>query len=525
MKPFNSKKLVEDGFNIPNLHPDFRFTEGTRSNWDGRPYTTMTLEVATARVQTDAVANGLTIRDREWLSIAVFSKQTGKIVDHSMHCAKWAGLVARDSWDSTGAFLDALYYMCNPPTLRLLNGKLRKGIYKEVARRIRSRHLYTSTFTKQLLDTVIAETKRLNPMFTNQDVLSYLKTNYGIDNLRVCFLSNEIILRNLEIYGNFGGNTEQYYYSLNPHDFGYREARYEHGHAHTWLHETQVMFRGRAYTRDSLVMQHCPECGNESPAEGFNDGACWHCNDNRYKIHSYSTKVPTLLRFKAKNVKPSTLYLGIELEYEATDKDAARIKVGKQLAGHAIMKSDGSIRNGFEIVTCPATLDIHMEEFKKFYDNLPAELFAASNTGMHVHVSRKPLNLFTIGKMTEFTNRLDNKGFIAYVAGRIDNMYARQDEQRTVSYPLVNKNGGTNRTNALNLNPTDTIEFRIFSTPINWEQFASRLEFCQALTDYCQPAQTGTSLKHLTHHASFINWLQSRRKDYPELSNHLKGFA
>jgi hypothetical protein len=524
MKPFNIKKLLELDFNIPNLHPDFRFTEGTRTNWDGRDYATLTLEVATDRVQDEAALNGLSIRNREWLMIAIFSKRTGKIVDHAMHCAKWAGLIARDNWDANGAFLDALYYMCNPPTLRLLNGKLRKGIYKEVARRIRSRQLYSSMFTKQLLDTVIEETKRLNPTFTNDDVVSYLKVSYGIEKLRVCFLSNEIILRDLESYGNFGGNNTSYYYSLNPTDFGYREERVEHI-GHCWIHESQIMYRGRAYNRDSLEMQHCPECGNDAPVEGFDDGVCWNCNQNRYKIHSYSTKVPSLLKFKAKNVKPSTLYLGIELEYEATDKDLARVKVGKQLAGHAIMKSDGSIRNGFEIVTCPATIDIHMEEFKKFYDSMPSELFAASNTGMHVHVSRKPLNLFTIGKMTEFVNRLDNKSFIAYVAGRIDNNYARQESNRTISFPLVNRTSSTNRTNALNLNPTDTIEFRIFSTPSNWEQFASRLEFCQALTDYCQPAQTGTSLKHMTHHASFINWMQSHRKDYPELSNHLKGFA
>jgi len=524
MKPFNLKKLMELDFNIPNLHPDFRFKEGTRTNWDGREYTVISLEVATPRVQTEAETNGLVIRNREWLIISSFSKRTGKQVDQGMHLAKWAGLVTRDGWDANGAFLDALYYMCNPPTLRLLNGKLRKGIYKEVARRIRSRQLYSSMFTKQLLDTVIEETKRLNPTFNNTDVINYLKTNFGIIDLRVCFLSNEIILRKLEATSNFGGNYESYLYNLNPTDFGYREERLE-GHGFCLLHESQIMYRGRAYNRDSLIMQHCPECNNEAPAEGFDDGVCWNCLQLRYKIHSYSTKVPSLLRFKAKNVKPSTLYLGIELEYETTDKDKARVKVGKQLAGHAIMKSDGSIQNGFEIVTCPATLEIHMEEFKKFYDNLPGELFAASNTGMHVHVSRKPLNLFTIGKMTEFINRLDNKDFVAYIAGRIDNNYARQDSSRTISYPLVNRNNSTARYNALNLSPPETIEFRIFSTPSNWEQFASRLEFCQALTDYCQPAQLNTSLKHLTHYSSFINWMQSHRKDYPELSNHLKGFA
>jgi hypothetical protein len=142
---------------------------------------------------------------------------------------------------------------------------------------------------------------------------------------------------------------------------------------------------------------------------------------------------------------------------------------------------------------------------------------------MHVHVSRKPLNVFTIGKMTEFLNRSDNKPFIAYIAGRIDNSYARITD-RTVTYPFLNGTSGE-RYNALNLSNSDTIEFRIFSTPKNWEEFSSRLEFCQALTDYCQPAQVNTSLKHLTGYPSFINWLQHNRKAYPELSNYLKGFA
>jgi hypothetical protein len=523
MKPFNNKQLLEMDFNIPNLHPDFRFVEEQRRNWDGQMYAVMSLQVEVNRIRAASELNGVSIPvERDWINIGTFSKRTGRLVDSSMHIAKYAGLVLRDNYDANTAFLDGLYYLSNPPTLRLLNGKLRKGIYKEVARRVKSRHFYVSSHTQLLLDTVIQETKRLNPMFTDNDVIIYLRQNYGIENLKICFLTNKIIMGRLAALANFGGEHQHYNFSLNPRDFNYREDRVD-GIGYTWVHESQVIYRGRAYNRDSLVMQHCPECDNDSPAEGFEDGVCWHCLQNRYKIHSYSTKVPTLLKFKAKNVKPSTLYLGIELEYETRDKDIARVKVGKQLAGHAIMKSDGSINNGFEIVTCPATLDIHREEFKKFYDNLPGELYAASNTGMHVHVSRKPLNLFTIGKMTEFLNRSDNRDFIAYIAGRIGNNYARMDSQRTISFPLTHRS--SERYNALNLSPPDTIEFRIFSTPINWEQFASRLEFCQALTDYCQPAQTGTSLKHLTHHSSFINWMRSHRKDYPELSNHLKGFA
>lgn len=523
MKPFTAKQLVECEFNIPNLHSDFRFIDGTRRNWDGREYSVKKLEVKGSRIIDNAEGSGVYINPNDWYELLSISKNSARIVARATHVCKWAELALKDAHNADTASLDALYYLSNPPTLRLLNGKLRKGIYKEIVRRQRSHTVNYSMFTKLLLDTVINEVKSLNPAFTNDQVVQHLRTCFGITGLGVCCLSNTIYSETFLKYDNFGGDTKCYFFRLNPEDFGYRIENEINRYNHIWVHETQVLYRGRVYQRDTLTMQHCPQCDTDAPAEGFDDGVCWECTQTRYKIHNYSTKVPTLLKFKAKNVKPTTIYLGIELEYETRDKDIARVKVGKALANHAIMKSDGSIHNGFEIVTCPATLDIHREEFKKFFDNLPAELYADKNTGMHVHVSRKPLNQFTIGKMTEFLNRLDNKQFIAYIAGRIDNSYARQEPNRTVTYPFAQGNG--DRYNALNLQNSETVEFRIFSTPETWEAFASRLEFCQALTDYCQPAQVGTSLKHLTHHSSFINWLRSNRKAYPELANHLKGFA
>ena len=522
MKPFNINQLMKCDFIIPNLHSDFRFTEGTRRNWDGQDYTVMKLEVIGSRIESIAHSRiSIPIVPDDWYPIVTISKRTGRVIDRSSHVALWAGLSTKDNWNADTASIDALYYLCNPPTLRLLNGKLRKGIYREVAKRLRSSKVQFSTFTQTLLNTVVNEIKTLHPEFTNNEVIDHLKTCFGINGLYTCFLTSVIYHEEEMRYDNFGGEYKHYHYTLNPEDYGYNQDR-STGHGF-WIHESEIFYRGRTYKRATLVMQQCPECNTESPSEGFDEGICWECLQKRYKIHNYSTKVPTLLKFKAKKVQPNTIYLGIELEYETRDRDIARVKVGKALANHAIMKSDGSIRNGFEIVTCPATLEIHQEEFKKFFDNLPGELYAASNTGLHVHVSRTPLNQFTIGKMTEFVNRLDNKQFIAYIAGRIDNSYARQEPERTVTYPFVK--GAGNRYNALNLQNSDTVEFRIFSTPTTWEQFSSRIEFCQALTDYCQPAQVGTSLKHLTHHSSFINWLRNKRKDYPELSNHLKGFA
>jgi hypothetical protein len=231
-----------------------------------------------------------------------------------------------------------------------------------------------------------------------------------------------------------------------------------------------------------------------------------------------------MLKFKATRVRPNTVYLGCELEYETTNRNKAQLGVGKLLHGHALMKSDGSIRNGFEIVTCPATLDIHLQIFKSFFDNLPPDLKVEKNVGMHVHISRKPLSQLTLGKLTEFLNRAENKQFIAHIAGRIDNNYARMDSGRTVTYPIRNRHGG-DRYNALNLNNQNTVEVRLFATPMNYKEFASRIQFVQALVDYCSPAQSSESLKKQTHYEAFMHWLSQRRRMFPELSYHLKEFV
>ena len=141
---------------------------------------------------------------------------------------------------------------------------------------------------------------------------------------------------------------------------------------------------------------------------------------------------------------------------------------------------------------------------------------------MHVHISRKPLSQLTIGKMTAFLNNLKNKDFIHYISGRINNSYAKMDDRRDVTYAWKNKNN-TDRYNALNLNPDNTIEVRLFATPMDYKTFASRLQFVQALVDYSGPASTNIPLKEQSSYKSFIGWLNNNRKAFPELYTHLKG--
>lgn len=301
------------------------------------------------------------------------------------------------------------------------------------------------------------------------------------------------------------------------------------GNPTEWLRRQPVTCScGEQVNRDELIGSKCAKCIG-IPKE-------------KLVIHSYSMRAPTLLEFKGKSQgkrlpekfsnyyqqylkqlglsipsieEDSPLYIGLELEYECDDVDQAMIETLTYLQNHAILKSDGSIRNGFEIVTCPATYEEQVAAMKPFFDNFSKKMHAKSNCGLHMHISRKPLSLLTQGKLIEFMNRDDNKPFLTKIAGRWSSQYANNDPSRKVGYIL--RGGGGQRYNALNTNNKDTLEFRIFAGCENWRDFIPKLQFVVALAEYCKPAVASAPIKEATHHKEFVKWLESRRREYPEL--------
>jgi len=517
MKPYSYSEF-NNRFNMFGwLHPDIRQTYWTKEDnqWDyqeqatvRKTFTLSTLWYKDTRVlqfYTNDEGNG-----SRRLSVYNFYREAAHETD----------LVTSASYRiNASTVIDALYYKANAPVFYNQNGTLKKGFWGALRRRLRSQAMRTSWVTNLMLQEAVRIAESTTSDITIQDYLvdkdiptyayyqDELTTEYHVD-------GNQ---RRIRL-----GSTSwtEIHKSTDPRLYGYTfNERHD-----IWLKPEQFFHGGEIYNRNEVDIATCSSCGNESVTELMIDGVCHHCLDATFKIHNYSTRVESMLKFKATRVRPNTVYLGCELEYETNNRNRAQLAVGKLMHGHALMKSDGSIRNGFEIVTCPATLDIHLDIFKKFYDNIPPDLKIEKNVGMHVHISRKPLSQLTLGKMTEFLNRPENKLFIAFIAGRTDNQYARMDSGRNVTYAWRNKNGG-DRYNALNLNNQNTVEVRLFATPMNYKEFASRLQFVQALVDYCMPAQSNESLKKQTHYEAFMGWLSNRKRMFPELSYHLKEFV
>lgn len=517
MKPYSFSEF-NNRFNMFGwLHPDIRQTYWTKEDnqWNyqeqatvRKTFTLSTLWYKDTRVlqfYTNDEGNG-----SRRLSVYNFYREAAHETD----------LVTSASYRiNASTIIDALYYKANAPVFYNQNGTLKKGFWGALRRRLRSQAMRTSWVTNLMLQEAVR-------IYEQTDILQTVHEYLADKNIPSYAYYQDFLTTEYHVDGNqrrmrLGStNWTEIHKSTDPRLYGYIfNERHD-----IWLKPDQFYHTGQVWNRDEVDIVECTQCHNESISELCIDGVCHNCLDESFKIHNYSTRVEGILKFKATRVRPNTVYLGCELEYETNNRNRAQLAVGKLMHGHALMKSDGSIRNGFEIVTCPATLDIHLDIFKKFYDNIPPDLKIEKNVGMHVHISRKPLSQLTLGKMTEFLNRPENKLFIGFIAGRIDNNYARMDSGRNVTYAWRNKNGG-DRYNALNLNNSNTVEVRLFATPMNYKEFASRLQFVQALVDYCMPAQSNESLKKQTHYEAFMGWLSNRKRMFPELSYHLKEFV
>ena len=407
-----------------------------------------------------------------------------------------------NGYDDTLEIIDLLWNIYNN-RIQTNNGRILKSAVKEIQRRSQKYRglIYGNILLSQLTDAgwVIGGLRTLKEIFdhtTNKVHYFLVGSTYSIDGS----------------YSNCPiGST--------PLDFGYIKE----GNDYFSPEENMVEYEGVTYR--ASVMRACSDCGSIVPKGKLHAGLCPVClniDPALIVIRGYNERAPNFMDYKlgkySKSLYSNPLYFGIELEYEVNNMEQGLLDTARLLGKHAIFKRDGSINEGFEIVTTPATFDKQVESMKPFFDKFPTNLSGDANCGMHIHISRNALNYLTQGKLVEFMNRADNKLFIEKMAGRENNSYCRQENGRTISFPFTNGSG--QRYNTLNINNEHTLEFRIFATPESWDDFIPRLEFVDALTAYCSPCQSGAlSLKDSTHYKCFEDYIRKNKHSWKNLFN------
>lgn len=200
--------------------------------------------------------------------------------------------------------------------------------------------------------------------------------------------------------------------------------------------------------------------------------------------------------------------IGVELEVEGCEgrqndnqcNAVARV-LAKYLPENHVCVPDGSLRNGFEIVTAPLT---PTEVNRVGWYGLLRELSRAGLTshesgrcGLHVNISRKYLT-------DQYWRRL--RGFITRQRAFFNEISRRNGDNYYCQY-----SNETSKYTALNLSKTSVCEFRFFRGTLKPSSFIASIETVRALVEWVRGLQE-TNKTRLTVSGFLKTLNQSRFK-------------
>lgn len=226
-------------------------------------------------------------------------------------------------------------------------------------------------------------------------------------------------------------------------------------------------------------------------------------DDTYALIGSYHSSKHKLSHIKSEFDKRKTkVYLGLELEMECNE-DVSRHDRASQLTEaicfltdsddnmqrYAALEHDGSLNNGFEMVTAYTGLDVHRNQLAYFKSPFRGMRSHDTKTcGLHVHICKSDMTLLHASKMILFIHESSNQKLIRSIARRDSSNYA-QIKNKKASYEWL-KNARTardpmqhlnsDRYEALNFQNERTVEFRMFKGTLKYDTIMACLEFTYA---------------------------------------------
>lgn len=270
------------------------------------------------------------------------------------------------------------------------------------------------------------------------------------------------------------------------------------------------------------IMQHgdavCSDCYAGECCRSFRCEDCSRCEDccactaSCIAPHSSRDYPDTLPH----NLPQNACGIGVENEIETkhdVNTVAERIR-GTFGSDEILMKEDGSLNNGFELVT--GRLDL--EHQRKLWSKLaPAALRAGARswehdtTGLHVHLSRAAFTPLSLAKFCAFINSDRHTNKIRTIAGRGSCHYSAIAKKKLSAYRYYNND----RYQAVNLTNRRTIEVRIFKGTLGTESILAKIEFCHALWAFTLQC----SCEECEDWSAFARFVQrgDNRKEYARL--------
>lgn len=285
------------------------------------------------------------------------------------------------------------------------------------------------------------------------------------------------------------------------------------------------------YCRDNYYRM-CDDCGGVFHEDNIyydddDNALCRDCYNSKTKhIHSYDYK-PTPVFFG----NDSPLYMGVELEIDGGGEDSENAEKLIELDNdtHIYCKHDGSLHDGFEIVSHPCTLDYH--EYSLSWRDILAQAVRMGYTshdartcGLHIHVSKKALGFDdaeieqTTANILYFVERYWNKLLIfsRRTEDQLNRWASRYGHEGKPLEILEKSKKEYARYRAINLLPYHTIEFRLFRGTLNPTTFYATLELVERLCAYCRSCSEDKIM-----HDTWNDFLTTIDDDYENLISYL----
>ena len=246
--------------------------------------------------------------------------------------------------------------------------------------------------------------------------------------------------------------------------------------------------------------RRCEECGRII----HDNDVCWH-GDYPYCESCYDRIDSEIEEY---GYKPEPIfyghgnrYFGVELEIDDGGKDDDNAALVKRQANsseeHIYCKSDGSIEDGFEIVSHPMSLEYHMNTMP-WADVLHEAIrlgyrsHQTNTCGLHIHVNRDAFGENrdeqeeVIERILFFVELHWNELF-TFSRRSMHNMNrwaARYGMEKTGKQILDKaKKGSTGRYAAINLCPYHTVEFRLFRGTLKLNTLLATLQLVNRICD------------------------------------------
>lgn len=264
----------------------------------------------------------------------------------------------------------------------------------------------------------------------------------------------------------------------------------------------------------------CHECGElvEEGYEYFHRDrlVCETCYSalesvviQEYGSRDYPTPKPATRRGA---LLRNTFYLGVELEVECEGNAVHKAElIHRKFPNALLLKEDGSIDNGFEMVSGPMDLKHHRKFWAPILDyarGIGLRSWSYTSTGLHVHISRRQLSRLDEIKLAVFVNSLSTRRYVVGLAGRESPNFAALRRKKL--------NGSATcgaHYEAVNFGNDRTIEFRLFKGTLHTEHVLACIEFCHAVVYWTKE----TSLHNITKWSHFWKFVGVHRKTYSNL--------